>query len=125
MKKKLFGYVMAGALGVNILGAASTTFAASNDIHNTASKTQVETSVSHQVSSKQNSELKKLQSQAKGFSIKIEGKTVDQLKKEINDCKDLQSQAKKLGIKPDGKNPDQLKKEINKGKDLQSQAKKL
>ncbi|WP_034671212.1 hypothetical protein, partial [Ectobacillus panaciterrae] len=89
--KKVFGYVMAGALGLNILGATST-FAASNDIHNTESKTQVQTSVSYQ-GSKLSSEFTKLQDQAKKMGIKVDGKNADQLQKEINRCKQLQDQA--------------------------------
>ncbi|MED4073958.1 hypothetical protein [Priestia endophytica] len=119
-KKKVFGYVMAGALGLNMLGASST-FAAEKETH---SSTGVEASVSHDKTTV-SIELKKLQTEAKKLNIKVDGKKADVLKKEIEEGQNLHKQAKKLGLEPDGKTPDTLKKEIEECQNLHKQAKKL
>ncbi|MFP7225537.1 hypothetical protein SFC42_20860 [Priestia filamentosa] len=123
-KKKVLGYVMVGALGLNMLGATST-FAAEKETSNkTHSSSRVEASVSHDKTTV-NIELKKLQTEAKKLNIKVDGKKADVLKKEIEECQNLHKQAKKLGLEPDGKTPGTLKKEIEEYQTLQKQAKKL
>jgi ribosomal protein L13E len=123
-KKKVFGYVMAGALGLNMLGASST-FAAEKEISSkTHSSTGVEASVSHDKTTV-SIELKKLQTEAKKLNIKVDGKKADVLKKEIQEGQNLHKQAKKLGLEVDGKTPDTLKKEIEECQNLHKQAKKL
>ncbi|WP_216701074.1 hypothetical protein [Priestia filamentosa] len=122
-KKKIFGYVMAGALGVNMLGASST-FAAEKESPSKNHSSQVEVSVFHEKSTL-SIELKTLQTEAKKLNIKVDGKKANVLRKEIEECQNLHKQAKKLGLETDGKTPDTLRLEIKECQDFHKQAEEL